>query len=54
MKNAIFWDVTPCGSWKNRRFEELFASIIRAEGISELGATLEVSQSLVTATIIPN
>jgi hypothetical protein len=20
MKNAIFWDVTPCGSCKNRRF----------------------------------
>jgi hypothetical protein len=21
MKNAVFWDVTPCGSCKNRRFE---------------------------------
>jgi hypothetical protein len=21
MKNAVFWDVTPCGSYKNRRFE---------------------------------
>jgi hypothetical protein len=20
MKNAIFWNVTPCGSYKNRRF----------------------------------
>jgi hypothetical protein len=20
MKNAVFWDVTPCGSFKNRRF----------------------------------
>jgi hypothetical protein len=20
MKNAVFWDVTPCGSCKNRRF----------------------------------
>jgi hypothetical protein len=20
MKNGVFWDVTPCGSWKNRRF----------------------------------
>jgi hypothetical protein len=20
MKNDIFWDVTPCGSYKNRRF----------------------------------
>jgi hypothetical protein len=22
MKNAIYWDVTPCGSCKNRRFRE--------------------------------
>jgi hypothetical protein len=21
MKNAVFWDVTPCSSCKNRRFE---------------------------------
>jgi hypothetical protein len=21
MKNSVFWDVTPCGSCKNRRFE---------------------------------
>jgi hypothetical protein len=20
MKNGVFWDVTPCGSYKNRRF----------------------------------
>jgi hypothetical protein len=20
MKNAVFWDVKPCGSYKNRRF----------------------------------
>jgi hypothetical protein len=20
MKNAVFWDITPCGSCKNRRF----------------------------------
>jgi hypothetical protein len=25
MKNAVFWDVTPCDSCKNRRFEELSA-----------------------------
>jgi hypothetical protein len=24
MKNAVFWDVTPCGSCKNRRFGEIF------------------------------
>jgi hypothetical protein len=20
MKNGVFWDITPCGSWNNRRF----------------------------------
>jgi hypothetical protein len=20
MKNAVYWDVTPCGSWENQRF----------------------------------
>jgi hypothetical protein len=23
MKNAVFWDATPCGSCKNRRFREM-------------------------------
>jgi hypothetical protein len=29
MKNALFWDVTPCGCCKNRRLQERIASIIR-------------------------
>jgi hypothetical protein len=24
MKNAVFWDVTPCGSCKNLRFGETY------------------------------
>jgi hypothetical protein len=28
MKNAVFWDVTPCGCYKNDVSEERFASII--------------------------
>jgi hypothetical protein len=24
LKNTIFWDVTPCGSCKNRRFGETY------------------------------
>jgi hypothetical protein len=28
MKNAVFWDVTPCGSCKNRVLVERSASII--------------------------
>jgi hypothetical protein len=31
MKNAVFWDVTPCGSCKNRYFGATIASIIRLE-----------------------
>jgi hypothetical protein len=39
MKNAVFWDVPPGGSRKNRYFEESFAYIIRVQRISELGTT---------------
>jgi hypothetical protein len=28
LKNSVFWNVTPCGSCKNRRLEERIASII--------------------------
>jgi hypothetical protein len=37
LKIAVFWDVTPCGSCKNRRFEERITTIIRVKEISELG-----------------
>jgi hypothetical protein len=37
MKNAIFWEVTPCGSCKNLRFGESVASIIKVTRIGELG-----------------
>jgi hypothetical protein len=44
MKNAALWDVTPCGSCKNRRFgEKRSASIIRVTKIAELGTTLTVT-----------
>jgi hypothetical protein len=33
-KNAVFWDVTPCGSYENRRFR----GTIRTKRISVLGA----------------
>jgi hypothetical protein len=45
MKNGVFWDVTPCGSCKNRRSEELSASFIRVTGIDELGTTLAVTRT---------
>jgi hypothetical protein len=43
-RNGVFWDVTPCGSCKNRRFGELSASI-RVTRIDELGTTLAVTSN---------
>jgi hypothetical protein len=45
MKNGIFWDVTPCGSCKNRRFWEPSASFIRVTWIGELGTTLAATSN---------
>jgi hypothetical protein len=45
MKNGVFWDVTQCGSCKNRRFGETGASFIRVTGISELRTTLAVTSN---------
>jgi hypothetical protein len=45
VKNGVFWDVTPCGSCKNRRLEELSVSFIRVTGIGELGTTLAVTSN---------
>jgi hypothetical protein len=49
MKNTVFWDVMPCGSYKNRRF-------IRVT-IGELGTTSVVTSNrhmlLVTANVVP-
>jgi hypothetical protein len=42
IKNGVFWDVTPCGSCKDRVSEELSASFIRVTRTSELGTPLAV------------
>jgi hypothetical protein len=44
-KNGVFWDVTPYGSCKNRRFGGLSASFIRATRIGEVGTTLAVTSN---------
>jgi hypothetical protein len=44
LKNGVFWDITPCGSCKNRRSEEPSA-FIRVTRIGELGTTLAVTSS---------
>jgi hypothetical protein len=47
MKNAVFWDVTPCGSCKNRCFlEERVATILRVTTIGEVG-TLAVTSNII-------
>jgi hypothetical protein len=43
MKNAVFWDVTPCGSCKNRVLDEHIASSIRVTRIGELGTLVVTS-----------
>jgi hypothetical protein len=45
IENGVFWDVTPCGSCKNRSFGELGASFIRVTRIYELGTTLAVTSN---------
>jgi hypothetical protein len=45
MKNGVYWDVTLCGSCKNRRFGELSASFIRVTRIGELRTTLAVTSN---------
>jgi hypothetical protein len=45
VKNAVFWDVTPWNSCKNRCSEERSASIIRVKRIGEPGKTLAVTSS---------
>jgi hypothetical protein len=48
MKNAIFWDIPPHGSCKNRRFGECSTFIIRATKIGEQETTLAVTSNLRT------
>jgi hypothetical protein len=52
VKNYVFWDVTPCGSCKNRVSEGLSASIIRVTGIGELGTLAVISNRRVPFFIV--
>jgi hypothetical protein len=45
MKNAIFWDVTPCGTVRTNISKECIVSIITVTRISELGTMLAVTSS---------
>jgi hypothetical protein len=56
MKNAVFWDVTPCKSCKTDVWEEYIASIIKVERTGELGSTLiaitDVSKENIASIIL--
>jgi hypothetical protein len=54
MKNGIFWDVTPCGSCKNRRFGGTYQFHQQGDKNSGTVFILSVRQSLVTANIVPS
>jgi hypothetical protein len=49
MKNGVFWDVTPCGSFKNRRSE--VTSRLRCSLYVFLRS---VRRLLVTASVVPS
>jgi hypothetical protein len=58
MKNAVHWDVAPCGPCKKRLSEERITSIIKVTIIGELG-TLAVTSNRITlqgnnANIVPS
>jgi hypothetical protein len=45
VKNAVFWDVTPCSSSRTDVLEDRIASFITVTGIGELGTTLAVTSN---------
>jgi hypothetical protein len=53
MKNVVFWDVTKCGSYKNRVSDEPSASIIRGTRIGEL-RTLTVTSNRRKTNVVPS
>jgi hypothetical protein len=52
MKNGVLWDITPCGSCKNRLYEGLSASFIRVTRIGGPGTTLAVTSIVQSSPII--
>jgi hypothetical protein len=45
VKNAVFWDVTPCGSIRTDVSEELTAPIMRMTRIGELETALALTSN---------
>jgi hypothetical protein len=53
VKNVVFWDITPCGSCKNRRFGVIIAFIIRVT-MCHIVFLRRVLPLLVTANVVPS
>jgi hypothetical protein len=51
LKNAVFWDVTPCGFVRTDVSEERIASIMREKRIGEIGTTLAVTTNRSTLRV---
>jgi hypothetical protein len=53
MKNAVFWDVTPCGSCKNRLWEDRITSIISDKNRQARGIAVKpISVNLIMEAIL--
>jgi hypothetical protein len=51
MKNAVFWDVTPCGFCKNRRHIVLLLSVRRLLGTANVGPSSPILVTVVIETL---
>jgi hypothetical protein len=60
MNSGVFWDVTPCGSCKNRSFGVTWRLLHQGDKIGELGTTQaatilrSVRRLLVAACVVPS
>jgi hypothetical protein len=52
MKNAVFWDVTPCGPCKKDVSEVRINSIIKVIRLGELGTTLAFSYVSISSRLV--
>jgi hypothetical protein len=53
MKNVVLWDVTPCGSYRNRRFGGMYRSSHPGDKNQRARANVS-TELLVTANVFPS
>jgi hypothetical protein len=51
MKNAVFWDVMPCGSCRNRRFEGKYLLLLLLRSVFRLLVTANIPSSSILVTL---